>query len=208
MAEQLGGSMKVEKILPDTVTFVFDQKSQKIVPIKLNLSYNFAKQYQLNGKIKVIPSNIIIRGPKSVLNEIDFLETELKEISQIEATKKHILPLKSNQNQSVDYGIKSVVAEIPVEKYTEAEISLPIKMKNVPFGYVIKAFPPQIKVKYNVSLKNYNSIKPDQFIVEADLAAKEDITNNRIKLRLTKLPNTVSKAKILNPTVEFIMRKL
>ena len=39
------GSMKVEKIFPDTVTFVFDQKSQKIVPVKLNLTYSFAKQY-------------------------------------------------------------------------------------------------------------------------------------------------------------------
>jgi YbbR domain-containing protein len=208
MAEQLGGSMKVEKILPDTVTFVFDQKSQKIVPIKLNLSYSFAKQYQLNGKIKVIPSNIIIRGPKSVLNDINFLETELKAINHIGSTKRHIIQLKANENQAVDYGIKSVVAEIPVEKYTEAEISLPIKMKNVPFGYVIKTFPPQVKVKYNVSLQNYNSIKPDQFIVEADLAEKNDISNNRIKVRLTQLPSSISKAKILNPTVEFIMRKL
>lgn len=208
MAEQLGGSMKVERIFPDTVTFVFDQKSQKIVPIKLNLSYSFAKQYQLNGKVKVIPSNIIIKGPKSVLDEITFLETKPHSIKNIESTKRHIIPLEANANQSVDFGINSVVAEIPVEKYTEAEILLPINIKNVPFGYVVKTFPAQVKVKYNVSLDNYESIKPEQFKIEANLSAKNDISNNRIKVRLVSQPDKVSKAKIINPQVEFIMRKL
>lgn len=208
MAEQLGGRMKVEKIFPDTVTFVFDQKSQKIVPIKLNLSYSFAKQYQQNGKVKVIPSNIIIKGPKSVLDEINFLETEAKNINGIESTKRHIIPLQKNANQSVDYGIKSVVAEIPAEKFTEAELMLPITIKNVPFGYVVKTFPAQVKVKYNVSLQNYDLVKPEQFVVEANLAATNDINNNRIKVRLVKQPAQISKLKIINPHVEFIMRKL
>jgi hypothetical protein len=208
MAEQLGGSMKVEKIKPDTVTFVFDQKSQKIVPVKLNLSYSFAKQYQLHGKVKVIPSNIIIRGPKSILDGISFLETKSHSIKDIETTKRHIIPLKNNNIQGVDYGINSVVAEIPTEKYTEAELMLPVVVKNVPFGYVVKTFPPQVKVTYNVSLENYDLIKPEQFVVEANLTSTDDITNNRIKVRLVKQPKEVSKVKMINPQVEFIMRKL
>jgi hypothetical protein len=208
MGEQLGGSMKVEKIFPDTVTFVFDQKSQKIVPVKLNLTYSFAKQYQLNGKVKVIPSSIIIKGPKSLLDNITFLETKQHNIEQIGSTKRHIIPLKSSTNQSIDYGINSVVAEIPVEKYTEAEMMLPITIKNVPFGYVVKTFPSQIKIKYNVSLDNYDLIKQEQFVVEANLAEVNDINNNRIKVRLVKQPDMISKVKIIDPQVEFIMRKL
>jgi len=208
MAEQLGGSMKVEKIFPDTVTFVFDQKSQKIVPVKLNLTYSFAKQYQLNGKVKVIPSNIMIKGPKSVLDHIHYLETKSEKISNIESTKRHIIPLNIQQNKGVDYGIHSIVAEIPVEKYTEAEIMLPIHIKNVPFGYVVKTFPSQVKIKYNVSLDNYDLVKPEQFAVEANIAEINDISNNRIKLRLVKQPSIISKAKMIEPQVEFIMRKL
>jgi YbbR domain-containing protein len=208
MAEQLGGSMKVEKIFPDTVTFVFDQKSQKIVPVKLNLSYNFAKQYQLNGKVKIIPSNIIIKGPKSILDEIDFLETKSHIINNIESTKRHIIPLESKDKIGVDYGLKSIVAEIPVEKYTEAEMMLPISIKNVPFGYVVKTFPSKVKVKYNVSLENYNLVKPEQFLIEANLSEINDISNNRIKIKLVKQPGMISKAKIIDPQVEFIMRKL
>lgn len=208
MAEQLGGSMKVEKIYPDTVTFVFDQKSQKIVPVKLNLTYSFAKQYQLKGKIKVVPANILIKGPKSVLNDISFIETMPHQISSIETTKRHIVPLQKNTTQGVDYGIKAVVAEIPAEKYTEVEAMLPITVKNAPFGYVVKTFPAKVKVKYNVSLDNYDLVKPEQFVVEANLSATNDISNNRIKVRLVKQPGIISKAKIINPQVEFIMRKL
>jgi hypothetical protein len=208
MAEQLGGSMKVEKIFPDTVTFVFDQKAQKIVPVKLNLTYSFSKQYQQNGKLKVIPSNIIIKGPKSILEGIDSVETKPHRINDIESTKRHIIPLNSDNNQGVDYGLNSVVAEILVEKYTEAEIMLPITVKNVPFGYVVKTFPAQVKVKYNVSLQNYDLVKPEEFAVEANLAEVNNIANNRIKVSLVKQPQKVSKTKIINAQVEFIMRKL
>lgn len=208
MAEQLGGSVKVEKIIPDTVTFVFDQKSQKIVPVRLNLTYSFAKQYQLKGKVKVIPANIIVKGPKSLLDQINFLETNPKNITNISSTKQHILPLKNEQLKSVDYGLHAVVAEIPAEKYTEAEIVLPVRVKNMPFGYVVKTFPSEIKVTYNVSLANYELVKPEMFLIEADFAATDEITNNRIKVKLIRQPDLVSKVKLINPQVEFIMRKI
>jgi hypothetical protein len=85
---------------------------------------------------------------------------------------------------------------------------LPITIKNVPFGYVVKTFPSQIKIKYNVSLDNYDLIKQEQFVVEANLAEVNDINNNRIKVRLVKQPDMISKVKIIDPQVEFIMRKL
>jgi hypothetical protein len=208
MADQLGGSMEIERITPDTVTFVFDQKSQKIVPVKLNLTYNFAKQYQLKGKVKIVPANIIVKGPRSLLDQINFIETHPKSINNISSTRQHILPIKNNQLQSIDYGLHAVVAEIPAEKYTEAEMVLPVRVKNMPAGYVVKTFPSEIKVTYNVSLDNYELIKPDMFMIEADFAANDEINNNRIKVKLRRYPEQVSKVKIINPQVEFILRKI
>ncbi len=208
MTEQLGGNMKIVRILPDTVTFIFDQISQKIVPVKANFVYSFAKQYHLSGNVKVIPSKILIKGPKSILNKIDFLETEAHKIEDIEATQKHIIPLKANNTPGVDYGISSIIAEIPVEKFTEGELMLPIHVKNTPLGFVAKTFPSQIKITYNVSLHEYEHVKAEQFSAEINLANDSDITNNRIRVKLTKQPEYVSKVKIINPQVEFIMRKL
>jgi len=51
-------------------------------------------------------------------------------------------------------------------------------------------------------------VKPEQFKVEANLAQTNDVSNNRIKVRLVEQPNFVSKAKIIDNQVEFIMRKL
>ena len=44
--------------------------------------------------------------------------------------------------------------------------------------------------------------------MEANLAEVNDINNNRIKVRLVKQPNMISKVRIIDPQVEFIMRKL
>jgi hypothetical protein len=149
-----------------------------------------------------------VKGPKSLLDQINFLETNPKNITNISSTKQHILPLKNEQLKSVDYGLHAVVAEIPAEKYTEAEIVLPVRVKNMPFGYVVKTFPSEIKVTYNVSLANYELVKPEMFLIEADFAATDEITNNRIKVKLIRQPDLVSKVKLINPQVEFIMRKI
>jgi hypothetical protein len=45
-------------------------------------------------------------------------------------------------------------------------------------------------------------------LIEADFAATDEITNNRIKVKLIRQPDLVSKVKLINPQVEFIMRKI
>ncbi|MCC6250962.1 MAG: YbbR-like domain-containing protein [Bacteroidia bacterium] len=210
IAEQLGTNILIDKIYPDTVSFIFDYKSQKIVPVKLNLKYSFAKQYQQKGDIKIIPSQILIKGPKSVLNTIDYIETVSQQINNLESTSKHIVAIKKDGLENVDTGIKAVVAEIASEKYTEAELTIPITVKNVPFGYVAKTFPSKVNVKYNVSLDNYESINSSQFVVEANFdSTNVNGGNNRILVRLAKQPaNKVSNVRVINPQVEYIIRKL
>jgi hypothetical protein len=209
MGEQLGSSIKVKRIVPDTVTFLFDKKDEKIVPVKLNLKYSFARQHQQNGDIKIIPSKIIIRGPKSVLKDITYLETELYKLSDLTENTSAVIPLKQRESKGkLEVGIGSVVAQIKVEKYTETEIDLPITVLNIPFGYKVNTFPKTIKLKLKVPLSKYEQLSPELFSIVGDMKQLTNFSSNRLKLSIDKYPNFVNGLSLESPYVEFIIRKI
>ncbi len=208
MAEQLGTSLKVNRIMPDTVTFLFDKTEQKIVPVKLNLQYSFARQHQQSGKVKVIPSQVVLNGPRTLLKEIEFLETEVYKLTDIKGNTKVVVPLKALKKGSIEFGLKSVVAEIKAEKYTESEIELPVQVINVPFGYFVKTFPKSIKIKFKVPLSRYEMVTAKLFKLVADMKQTTFGGSNRLKVTLTQQPDYISNVSLESQYVEFIYRKL
>ncbi len=208
IASQLGDKIEVYRIDPDTVKFMFDQKTGKIVPVKVNISYHFAKQYQQSGPIKIYPSKILIKGPGLLLEDIDIIETKNIVLTGIDKTTKTLVPLKiPAQNGNIEYPTKWAVIEIPAEKFTEAEISLPVKVVNGPPGFKVKTFPSEIIVKYNVALSKYGQVNQSMFEVVADFKAIENINASKLTVKLVKLPGMVSNARLVNKKVEFILHR-
>jgi hypothetical protein len=209
IAQQLGPKVKANKINPDTVKFDFDQKVSKIVPVKLNLKYSFEKQYALNGKLKVHPSFMLIKGPSILLEEIDILETEFLELKGLNASQRKLIPLNLAQlSSSIELPVKKLLVEIPVEKYTETQLELPVKVINTPPGYQITPMPGKTSVRFNVVLSRYKDVSEDKFEVIADMA---DTTNNRdnyLKISIRKSPDFIINPRLKNDRVEYIMRKL
>jgi hypothetical protein len=208
IASQLGDKIEVYRIDPDTVKFMFDQKTGKIVPVKVNISYHFAKQYQQSGPIKIYPSKILIKGPGLLLEDIDIIETKNIVLTGIDKTTKTLVPLKiPAQNGNIEYPTKWAVIEIPAEKFTEAEISLPVKVVNGPPGFKVKTFPSEITVKYNVALSNYGQVNQSMFEVVVDFKAIENANASKLTVKLVKLPGMVSNARLVNKKVEFILHR-
>lgn len=208
IASQLGDKIEVYSIAPDTVKFMFDQKIGKIVPVKVNISYHFAKQYQQNGPLKIYPSKMLIKGPGLLLEDIDIIETKNVVLTGIDKTVKTLVPLKiPAENGNIEYPTKWAVIEIPAEKFTEAEMELPLTVQNAPAGFKVKTFPSQVKVKYNVSLSNYSLIKPGMFEAVVDFKADQNKDTPRLTVALKKTPSQVSNVRLLNPKVEFILHK-
>lgn len=208
IASQLGDKIEVYSIAPDTVKFMFDQKTGKIVPIKVNIKYHFAKQYQQSGPLKIYPSRMVIKGPGLLLEDIDIIETKKVVLTGLEKHTKTIVPLKiPAENGNIEYPSRWAVIEIPVEKFTEAEMELPLEVLNAPAGFKVKTFPSQVKVKFNVALSSYSQIKPNQFEAVVDFRAEENKDAPRLTVKLQKTPPLVSNVRLLNPKVEFILHK-
>jgi hypothetical protein len=96
---------------------------------------------------------------------------------------------------------KEVNIKINVEKYTEAIANVKI---NNNFNKKLRLFPDKVKVRYIVSLTDYNIIKDNSFIISIDTA---DISteNNFLPIYLIDYPSNTRITSIEPKEVEYII---
>lgn len=204
---QLNNNMKINFLTTDTINFYFDKRAFKVLPVKLNLKYTFEKQYQLSDMMKVSPTKLVISGPSSLLDKLRYIETEKVNIVNLNKSMQVNLPLKIEKEfESLDFSSKIIVVNIPVEKYTEANIEIPISVSNVPENYTIKTFPDKIKVKYTVALSNFEKVSPEMFTAVAEYNANDSTKSNKLKVSLAKTPDYVLNWQIYPQKVEYILQ--
>jgi hypothetical protein len=182
---QLDATDQLLAIRPDTIFFRLDQVITMEVPVKVNLSIQFRKQYQLYDSLKITPSTVSIRGPESLIDTIDRLLTVRRNLEGLDKNTDITLALeKPFNNDLVSYSADEVEVIIPVEEFTEAVIERPVTVQGFNPAQRIKTFPEMVQVKYIVALKDYQRVDPANF----KLFASPDTASGRIgsKLRITR----------------------
>ena len=173
-----------------------DSLKVKVMP---NIDISYEKQYNRLGKIQLTPDSVTIFGPKNKISSIDNIHTEKLTLRNVNQNIDTDLPLKLDDMLNADY--KNVNVKIFVEKYTEAVANVPITNNS---KEKLRLFPDKVKIKYIVSLTDYNIIKENSFKVNIDTAdIKAD--NNFLPIYLTDYPNNTRIINIEPKEVEYII---
>lgn len=197
--------MVISQLLLDTLRFYFDQKMTKVVPLDLNLRHSFKKQHVLKGEISYLPKAIKITGPQSIVDTMTVLRTQELVYLDLDKDLTSVISVKLDDNR-ITMSPENVLLTIPVEKFTEGEIELPIVLKNMPDNFTVKTFPNRIKIKYLVGLSNYNNIDGRLFEAVVDLKDM-DQTRSTLKVDLVKYPDYVNVVEQTPLSVEYIVKK-
>ena len=168
----------------------------KVIP---NADLTYEKQYNRIGKMQLTPDSVTIYGPKNEIAEIDNIYTENFTFRNINQNIDINVPLKLDGMLNADH--KDINVKISVEKYTEAVANVPIINNS---KESLRLFPDKVKIKYIVSLTDYNIIKENSFKVNIDTA---DINpeNNYLPIYLTDYPNNTRILSIEPKEVEYII---
>ena len=168
----------------------------KVIP---NADLSYEKQYNRIGKIQLTPDSVTIYGPKNEIAEIDNIYTENFTFRNINQNIDINIPLKLEGMLNSDH--KDINVKISVEKYTEAVANVPIINNS---KESLRLFPDKVKIKYIVSLTDYNIIKENSFKVNIDTT---DINpeNNYLPIYLTDYPNNTRILSIEPKEVEYII---
>ncbi len=206
ISRQFSQEIRVNRILPDTIYFTFGDKKSKEVPINLNKIISFEKQYRLRDRIIFSPASIKITGLDKLVDGVEFFDTDSLILYQLNQTLTIQLPLKIPEGySSLEFSAKSVNVTIPVEKYTEASVEIPIEMVNLPNDMAIKIFPEKVKISYVVGFGDFDKVNSQMFSAQVDYLKRDN--TNRLAVEISRHPDFVQVLKKQPLKVEYLILK-
>ncbi|WP_298903930.1 CdaR family protein [uncultured Psychroserpens sp.] len=206
--EQLGNSVKIVSVTPDTLRFPFGKLSTKMVPVVLKSKVSYALGYDALNGIELMPDSVKVIGAEDQISEIAFIETVPFNLNNVKTNVDTELDLAfESTSKHLKLSEDNVRIKAEVEKFTEGTFEIPISILNLPNTNEINFFPKHIKVAYYLSLKDYKYVTPNDFKIECDynevLASGKSYFTPKLIVNSSK----VKTAKMKQNKVEYIIIK-
>jgi hypothetical protein len=202
ISEQISNEITIIDISPNTIELAFDSLASKKVPVTASVQTEFKPQFYRRGIITVEPESLRISGPASVLDTIHYLKTKHTKITEIDSDIEKRVQLSPPKKTSLSE--KTVTLKIPVEKFTEKKINLPIQVKNKPLEARIKLFPSEAEVSFLVGLSDYENINSSDFKAFVDY--KQAGSNREtLDVIIDKQPPFIKIFRVSPQSVEFLI---
>lgn len=203
--KELSTGIRLEAISPDTIRFQFSPILEKKVPVVLDLKLNYEQQFMKGGAILPEFDSILVKGPQSLIDSIHIAKTELLELLGLKKdTKKEV---DFEKIEGVSFSPKKLTVNIPVERFTEANKNVSIKVDNLPDSVLLRLFPGDVKLSYFVGMNKYENITEDHFDVRVDYLEAIQGDGNKLKVELKRSPDFVSNVRYYPQTVTFLIEK-
>ena len=206
--QQFPSNLELVYRSPDSIFFDLSKKIDKKIPIILKDSLSLARSFQFIEKVSISPDSVIISGPASLVSKISEIETELYFKENIRVSGTSVLRLKSLRIEKVAVSITKVDVVVKVEQFTQNTINVPIIVRNVPKGYLLKIFPDGVDITFNTGLSSFESIDQSSFRVIADFSKVDDKNSQFIPVDVRLFNDKVELVKFEPSEVEFLLRKI
>jgi YbbR domain-containing protein len=194
-------------IRPDTIVFMFEEVVSKTVDVVANFKYSFAKQYYIYDSVQLNPARVSISGLASIIDTITSLSTESTRFVGLSGTLETEIKLYNPLPGMLTLDPPSVGITIPVEKFTESEILVPVSIPKTSNKRRVKIFPDKVRVVYLVALKDFRKVNADMFSASIDPDALFNSNDTKIPVRVDAFPYFARIKKIDPPEVEYLILK-
>jgi len=191
ISNQVSSEITITDIQPEILRIKLDSLKTKTVRLKENVEVDFKPQFDIKEGILLSTNEIEITGPAAVIDTIYVLYTQKETFEKIDTDIEKTVEILHPENTSVKPG--KVTLKIPVEKFTEKDITIPIHIKNKPEDTNIKLFPSEIIVTVLVGLSEFEHVESTNFDVFVDLD-KIDPTSESIPV---SVHSNISHVKII-----------
>lgn len=205
LKKQLRAECDITAIKPDTLYFSFDRIISKQVTIVADVEVTTERQYLVKGNIIVDPDTVTIKGPKRILDTITTVSTRHKKLKGLSQSVTSSVALAPSKYYSAS--VKKTEVTVPVEQFTEAEISVPVTILNSPDSIDLRIFPDAVTVRFLVSVSDYKKIDRIPFEVVLDVS-KYDLTSaDKLPVGILNTPDFLSSVRVTPSEVDYLIEK-
>lgn len=190
-------------IEPDTLFMEFEDLKFRKVPVRQQLTFSLAKQVWLRDSVLVDPDSVVISGRVTAVDTVKEVLTKKKALGKLSDPTDTKVALKKFTTGQLQIEQDSVTVSIPCERYTEAQIDLPVNVI-APDSLHVRTFPQSVKVTYWVSLTDFQRVNKSMFRATATFKNQ----NNRfLEVSLNRTPSFARIIDVEPAKVEYILLK-
>ena len=182
------------------IYFDMDWLKSKVVPIVLRSDIKLQRQFGLYGIPTLDPASVTIYGPQEIIDTVRSVRTEMLARANVSESFSETVSLDLLGGK-IHSNTNEVHATVTVEKYTEMDIEVPIKVAD---SLRVRFFPETMSVKCLVAMKDYASVVPDDFTVTVDRQQLEAM-QPLLDVRLAAWPKTVQILSTRPDKVEYLI---
>ena len=206
LVESLMGNLKpslqVISVDPMFISAAQTGLFHKHVPVKSRVEITFKKQTALASPILLKPDSIDISGTAADVESIDFVETTVMKLVDVDKPVFTSIQLKEPALKNVFLSQKKVWLYVPVEKYTEGSLEIPLKI--IYKGPMqVKLIPEKVTVTYRVPVSKYNLVKPGLF--KAGVYSTGHSSGKKIPVSLMEKPSFVNQVSFTPSAVTYLI---
>jgi YbbR domain-containing protein len=207
IAASLPKGYELIAILPETLYYHTDKKASKLIPVELQAVITYEEQYGLSGDIILNPAFVNISGAAKDIMTIDKWKTEKLVLQKIKNSKQGEIGLEPPFLPGITIEPAKIQYSIPVDKYTGHEVVVPLKAIHVPPKMNITLYPKNIKISFQVSLKNFERVQPEMFQAVADFSSHQFDKDKYVAIKVIRAPDFVKHVHASPSKAEYIIHK-
>jgi hypothetical protein len=203
----IGTKYEVLNVESDIISIKLDDEHVKKVPVQLNIDLQIENGFMQADSLQVTPKEFTISGPQTVVDNITTYPTEKVVIDEIGGSFSQKIKAKKPANPQLKISPQEVVITNTVEKSTEGQLVVPIRILNAPDSS-ISILPRNVFIKYRAPLSIFGEITKDDFTVIARLDANNMASaNNTLPLEIIRQPSFTKVISMSPPAIEYYFVK-
>jgi hypothetical protein len=192
--------------LQEKLKIDFQQRAVKRVAINSKINLGFTVGYSALDRIKLQPDSITISGPENILDTLSQVNTKALKIGNINKDIEGRIKLDRSNLGTVVFYQDEVSYSLRTDKFTEGKVEIPIEMINVPEKMNVVIFPKEVIVYYQVSLHEFDKVKPSKFKVIVDFKNSLD-SDGYLLAQIVEHPDIVNNLRLNENKILFVIKR-
>lgn len=196
----------------DPLSFQLDleEKAYREVPVEVEIDINTGDRFGIIGSPAIDPEYVTISGAASLVNEVELVSTKPVELSNVNESGEIELEVeKPMPGIAVEPG--RIRYRFAITEFTEGEVRIPIRIRNLPPGNAVTYNPSTVTVIYGIPVNQYSEVQNTRpFIAYVDYNTIEEDTTGLVIPQIERTedefdirmrsfrPRTVSYFRVVN----------
>ncbi len=191
----------IKSVYPDTIAFVNNKGTQKLVVVSVPLNLSYAPGFTAS-KLKIEPERVMISGAENELKTIDTIYTMPVYLSDIKSNISKLVNLNLKDKDLV-CNTNQVKLEVEIDELIEKEIVLQISSSN-PSQMHYNFYPSKVKVLVSMALSEFEKLDTTGLRAYADVDQK---MGDKLPVNLVNLPKNIHLLSYSPKEVEYLIIK-